>query len=602
MALTLKQYLAALYEEGKAHQKKYSTHWAENIKYAQGNQSEKDRKAYKTDFVLNVLRKLIDRKTALLTDSRPVLSVVDRTGQMPTIAAALTRKIESIWDERSLQDLWLQLWKRTAHYGADFSQTDYDPMADFGVGDVIIRHPRSPEDIVFSPEIIEPQNLYQANYVIHEKIMGLQEMRRRFGDIALLVKPDSSSTYSASSGALRKTNEVDVYKFVTSTPRSTPTIPRAIIRSFWFMDYAVNETPEPLWMGSVQNGYFVEPEYPLYPGGRLVNMTGLDNSSSTVILSDSPNPFWDQHWPYDMLNWYNEIDRAWGTSEIEEIKALQRIFNKVGALLTDIALYMANPKWIGDENALLPAQWDELNNDPLQKIRLNRPGARLERLQGLPIDQSLLGFFKVILDSMEYKTEMTEAAQGQLPPGTTSGYMLGLLQINVLVTVRAMARTFETFLGRVGQKMISRIFQYWIPSRLLSYEQTNNPLYLLFQDEGGDTRRFLFELEQFKKAYPPEKNGSSGMRKAFLDYKFTIMPGSSLAATKIERSAFAEKAFQNNAITIQEYREIIAPVLGIPAKLPEGALLPGMPLPGTVQPGGGPQAGQIMVPNVIGKK
>ena len=605
MALSLRMYLSGLYEEGKAHQNKYSSKWAENIKFAQGQQYETRREKFKTDFILNLIRKIIDRKAALLTDSRPIISVVDRTGQMPTIATAITKRIESIWDERSLQDLWLDLWKQAGHYGTDFVQTIYDPWLDFGSGDIDILRPASPADIVFSPSIISPQNLYQSGYIIHEQIMELGEIRQRFGEIGYLVKPDpTASTYPDPKSSVGKLAGA-VFKFISSTPYATSIIPRAIVRKFWFKDYAINENPDPVWMGPPKTGYWVSSKEPLYPAGRLVNMVGLGEGLETVILSDSPNPFWDQLWPYDMLNWYHEIDRAWGTSEVEEIKQLQRIFNKVGGLLVDIALYMANPKWIGDEHALTPAQWDELSNDPTQKLRIQKPGARLERLPGLRMDQSLMGFWKAIMDAIEYKTEMTDAAQGQLPAGTTSGYMLELLQANILVTIRAMARTFETLLNRVGQKMISRIFQYWIPARLLTFESTRNPLYILFQGETGDTEKFQFELEQFKKAYPPE-NG--GMRKAFLDYKFTVKPGSSLATTKIERASFAEKALQNGGITLAEYRAIIAPILGVPAKPEEGEMLvpggmiPGMQPGGGIQPGAGPSSGQITVPNVIGKR
>ena len=115
-------------------------------------------------------------------------------------------------------------------------------------------------------------------------------------------------------------------------------------------------------------------------------------------------------------------------------------------------------------------------------------------------------------------------------PSIVTGPAIEGLQLAMEGSIRTASRKMEEFISRIGQKLISRILQYWTSDRLL---------YLIGDD--SKWRSFEFHRSKLLMTQDPttgklRPRSTEEIQKAYRDFRFAVEPGSSLAVTKVQRA------------------------------------------------------------------
>jgi hypothetical protein len=196
---------------------------------------------------------------------------------------------------------------------------------------------------------------------------------------------------------------------------------------------------------------------------------------------------------------------------------------------------------MADNDALSPTDINNLKN--IGAIVLTkRFGRTIERQAPPPMPPHILDFVRMALGLMDQLAGLSDSpVQGQGRVELRSGAQLEGLQHATEDLIRALARRQESFLNRVGQRWISRIFQFYTSDRILS-----------MLGPGPDWVNFEFERQELIKEIQQQASselpkGASiddrvqatreAIRRSWKDFKFKTLPGSNLASVRAERAS-----------------------------------------------------------------
>lgn len=483
----------------------------------------------------NFIKPLIAKKAALLTEIKPALRILPRRPGLDATAKILERTIEAGWEEYDLQ----QILETNAHhlevFGCGFLKLPYDRFADFGAGDVT-PVTIDPRNVRIDPAVTRSYELAKAQYVIVDSIEPLWELWRRYSVRGQLVKADDRFSSVAGEADARPGMSGWMLSKIQQVLKAGPTptsaaVPRAYVREYQFVDPTLNDDGTPR-----------------YPAGRFILRGGND-----VILEDRPNPYWDGGWDLEMVDSLPDLDHPWGSSEVEALRRIQEAVNRVGDLFVRNRVASGNIRVTADHNAL--------ENDAVTKLKaLNaiiltkRMGTTVDVTMPEAMPPDMLSFIDQSIRLADYLTGLSDPTiDGRFE--VRSGVQFEGLQAAAQTLVRATARRMESYLQRIGQKWISRIFQFYTNDRLMSLLGPG-PEFTTFSFERQLLLREIVTKAQRELQEDMAKNPTQSMdpdalskrieqqvRVASRDFRFKITPGSSLASTKMQRSMlFAQLA------------------------------------------------------------
>lgn len=197
------------------------------------------------------------------------------------------------------------------------------------------------------------------------------------------------------------------------------------------------------------------------------------------------------------------------------------------------------------------------------------PGRNVEHLPATQFGGTTLDFMRYIVSMVEMNVGLTDGAmQGKGRVELRSGSQLEGLQQAAQILVRSQARRLEAFLERVGQKLISRIFQYYTDDRILIYNGNDEIKQYQFQkdklreeiisqaveaatDEAlEETNAAMENGESLEKAFVDPKDKLTPelilhhVRGAWKNFRFKVIPYSSMSSTKIQRAMLVQELAQ----------------------------------------------------------
>jgi hypothetical protein len=460
----------------------------------------KYRPSHKVSPILNFLRQAIERKTAQMTDAKPFIDILPFNDRLQRVANALTDIIVSKWAEQSLEMNLTDVIFYSELFGSCGTNTLFDKRLHYGRGDITFQA-IDPRNLNFDPTVTSTQALSQGEYVRIEDILPTAQAKYIYENNK--IKADAPYTYIKDRRAVGERGRT-IRRIQSAIRTKKQAIDRSLLKEYWLKDY------------SMSKGKLV------YPGGRHIIEVGEQ------VVIDEANPYYDEQFPIDMMDWHRNPDSAWGTGEIEDLKELQRLINKLLALVVENGILMTNSIWIGDKNALEPHQWDELDNKPGLKVKI-KPGTELRREAGTPLPPTLFSAISYVENAIEKISGQTEVVQGGVPGEVKSGIAIEALQQAAMATIRLKSRAVEQLLERIGQKFIARIFQFEDEDRLM---------WRLKSERDYEMFKFFKSMLRDKQLFP------KGPKDAWKDFIFKIRPGSSLAMNQWQKAMVAMQMYQ----------------------------------------------------------
>ena len=521
-----------------------SKEWSNYLKFAQGEHWSKHIADYKVPFTLDLVGKTLKNKAALLTDTKPIIEISPRGDLALTpVAEVLQFLVRNYWDARAVLASLTRSLYFSQIFGASPMNVVWDEDLHYGQGDIDlvsfdVRH------FLLDPGVVCSDDLQKAEYIVLESIYPLNRVFFEYPEASTqgLIADPQYSKYSSFGGGDDGFNSGDsiTSPSVVSSRRPFKTgvldlkdsvIPRVIVQEFWIRDRVrmgdLNEE-QCSHINSQLEEQGLSPKTKkdlVFSGGRhIVRANGK-------ILVDEHNPYWDLAFPCEMMSWGMEIEHPWGRSEVGELMKIQRIINKLGGAMVENTLLMSNSIWIGDSNALNPEQWRELTSKPGLIVK-KRPGSELRREPAPALPGSVFGLMQWLTQSLSDVSGMTDVLQGKAGNQTT-GVAIELLQQQSQALLRLQARNMEIFLERIGQKLISRIFQFVSPKRIMAILGANEKI-LDFELKRDDILGKIDGLDP---------------RNAFRDFVFKIEPLSSLSMSRMQALISTSNLYSMGLVT-----------------------------------------------------
>ena len=480
-------------------------------------------------FVLNLLNDHVQRKVGLLTDARPILEVTTTNDRYTDRTHILEKPLNALWTETSWQEALSKGLAMTLIAGSNVGMVGWDPLADNGRGDI---RPRffDPRSVVIDPGVTSATALETAEYVITQEVRSLPSLMEQFGPRAELCQADANlaNQYTESArnrgtrGVLSAASGMFRRRFQDSLATA---IPRTYTRHYWFKDWQRDERGQPRRYVQIMHQDGTHTVRPLRRQIRHVVTAG------GVVLADEANPYWHQRYPIEVLDWGMEVEGIWGQSEIRQLRAAQEALNRLASQILRNTSLLNNFIVQGDYNALDAEQWNELTNRPAIILKTH-PNTRLTFQSPPSLPAYLFTLVEFLIKAIDMVGGTAEVSRG-VASGDQSGITVESLQLAAQVVIRLQARRLEAFLTRLFTKAISMIFQFY----------TENRVKQIIGDDGMITT-FLFDRAALTMGLQGKQ-----VETAFRDFTLTVRPGSSLAASRVQKAVLSANLYGMGLIT-----------------------------------------------------
>lgn len=492
------KFLTRIDEEADASVRDRHKVWEENIKQVKGDQWRFKRAPF---FLANVIKNQVRRKVATLTESKPQIQVRARRPNLDKSSSILYNCSKAIFDRNHTDDAIYRVSQFGMTMGCAFMGIFHNKIHDDI--DLVFIDPRR---VRLDPMITAAADLDQAQYIRLDTVLPLHQIKTAFPGHGARVVPDerlssftpstrtSRSLYPMTAGSLPR-------PYRHGSPTKVGAIPRAEIREYWIKDPQLNH------LGNE-----------LFPGGRHIIRCG------NVVLVDEVNSYLDGAWPLEMFEWDVDYESPYGLDEVQDLRRIQEALNRIGDSWVHNILIGSNFRIVADLDALDPDQWDKLDNEAGLIIR-KKPNRTIEYQPPVPADPSTPGYLEGLIRLCDLLTGNSDAQGKSAVQGSAA---LEGLQMARQTLVRSVARRLESMLERVGQKVISRIFQYYTSDRVLFQLGPNR-----------DWIAYTFERQRLLQDDAGKVRDAKEIAKMYRDFRFMVSPLSSLALTRVQRTMAA---------------------------------------------------------------
>jgi hypothetical protein len=474
-------------------------------------------------FEANVLGNALDRKNSILTEVKPTIHIAARRQGLTSTQDTIQRTINALWDEKELDMQLESLVHFASTFGCGGFLIGWDPMADYGRGDMALRA-FDPRALAVDPAVTRSYELDAGQYVRMDSVQSLWDLQRWFPGRGQFVRPDprvSASEEDSPAGGPISHVISRLSNAFRGTPRADGPIPRAFVREYRFRDPSLTED------GRLR-----------FPRGRRILRGGDD-----VVLLDAENEYWDGGYPLELLDLRPDPDHAFGRSEVEALRRLQEGLNRMGHAFVENAILVNNVWVVADQDSLTPDSINRLNNIGGIVIT-KRFGREVTRHPPPEMPAHFLNWINFAVQMIDLLAGLTDSSmQGRGRVELRSAEQLEGLQQAAEVLIRAQARRLESFLQRVGQKLISRLFQFYTEDRFLSYigpgEEWAQFQFDRWELVGEIFRQATQELEAREIDVSSEAGQevlTERLMAVWKDFRFRVSPGSSLASSRVRRS------------------------------------------------------------------
>src|SRR5262245_48492821 len=471
-------------------------------------------------FLNNIIESAIEDKIGKLSETRPQIRVQPSVNGLDPVAEVLTKAVSGIWDKRKIEYKAerIALWGCVA--GVAFVGTPFNKYLNGGIGDAdfVVKDPRA---CGIDVTVSSPEDSDYGEYTFTQDCISLDKIRYEYPGRGADRKPDAR--ISGLDAKRPDTTATGLLKgafsrlFRNKEPEHPSAIPKCIIEEFYIQDR--RRSIEDIGVIPLVEGITKwEAKGAPFPGGRRILRAGK------VILEDYCNPYWDGCPPLDMMGWKLDLESAWGSDDIRGVKRMQQSHNRVLDAYTKNALINSVVRVVMDKNTLDANEKKKLSNEVGQIIE-KALGRSFEYMVPPPLPPQIAEWGMQLMQLIRQKIGVAEVPLEKQVPSIVTGPAIEGLQLMLQTPIRTAARRVEEFYQRIGQKLVSRVFQYYLSDRIIH----------LIGDQNKWVK-FEFNRLNITKDAKGQARSKEDMIKAYRDFYFTIEPGSSLAVTKMQRA------------------------------------------------------------------
>lgn len=529
------KFLNKLDEESEDTKKDFDKRVNENLDLMRGKQWKLSRNPY---FLYNIIESAVEDKIGKLSETRPTIRIMPIRNGLEAPSDMIHKAISSIWDRRKIEYRTERLALYGVLCGAVFVGTPWNSDLEQGLGDIdfIVKDPRM---VGTDRAIVQADQTDMGEYVIIEDTFPLDLVKARYPGRAADLKPAERTIGIETPRAMTAGERIKAAgkKMFGRGERPASVIPRTWIREYYVQDRRRSIDDDgvvPMVRGLTES---TQDKGIPFPGGRRILRAG------NTILKDTYNPFWDGYYPVDMLSWKMDLESVWGPDEVQAVKRLQDAINRLGDAYTKTAIINSVVRMILDSGALSPDERNKLSNT-IGEIIEKAPGRELSYQVPPLLAADVVSFIKQCMEWAREKIGVVQSPAQKDLPSIVTGPAIEGLQLMVETPIRTSARRIEEFYQRVGQKLISRVFQFYTSDRLL-------------QLIGPSKEWMSFEFVRRNLIVDGEGNPRSqeDIRKAYKDFYFAVEPGSSLAITRVQRAMLKMQLAENGWLHPKEVLE-----------------------------------------------
>lgn len=447
-----------LFEKAKRHRAQYDSKWLDYYRMFRGHQWKDQRPSYRHAEVVNLIFRTIQSLVPLQVDSRPKFEFLPQEPEDREIAEIINEVAEADWVRHNWNAELYEIILDSNLYGTGISEMCWNKKADFGKGKMEFK---SGDPFYFFPDPAARDTNKECEFAVYAEPVDVRKIKRDYPDKKDFIKPDIID--------IMKGSKTDMKEMKFRSPVDNKVIVESsnhleIVNKDDALKITVWIGPEYLWdefeehenilrdpdTGEESAEYIQVAKWPT--GRKIVICNG-------VLLEDTANPYDDGEIPYDRLVNYVLPREFWGMSEVEQLEGPQKTFNKLVSFALDVLTLMGNPIWVNPLGSDVDS--DNLVNRPglvIEPATREEAPYRVEGVQLQPYVMTMIDKMGEWFDSLGGSNDITRGVQ---PTGVTAAKAISTLQEAAHTRIRQKARNLDCFLQNVGQKYLSRVFQYY---------------------------------------------------------------------------------------------------------------------------------------------
>lgn len=435
----------------------------------------------------NMLFSTIETNAPLLTDNKPMWTVLARWPHHQKLADNLTKASRALWDKLDMDMKNLQAVKDSQLFGKAIYKLYYSPDEDEICVDVI-----DPATFVVAPGTMD---LWKASWCGEKSRMPIEWVHRSYPDKAEEVKSDRSD--DADDGIQDRDVIEGDDEFVT-------------VYEIWMRD----DTTMEVELGEDEDGKKLTEEQLAYPDGRIVTFT-----KDSILLDDRPSPFSHGKPPYVDLADYPIPHRFWAQGEADQIENMVREHNLRLRHVVDTARKYDKKNFILSEDAgITVAKFKEALRTG-DNVLLAKGDFHKDMFVEVPtphLDTATLNLLDLLPRYVEEITGVTDVTKGVVgKKSRQSASEVSILIESSYTRTRQRVRNLEWSIKRILTLILELMQQYYVEPRPFQTKKDDQVEFGYFSNDAE------FSMNQFRPDVPdiPDEELSPEHRKEVEDYR-----------------------------------------------------------------------------------
>lgn len=397
----------------------------------------------------NFIFSTIQTTAPLLTDNRPIWSLMPRRYFYQRLADVYNDALKYVWDATRMDEKMLDAVYDSLIHGTAILKVYFDPDAANGLGDVAVDIV-DPFDFVIAPGY---DDIWNASWCGMRKLIPVGDVKRMFPDKANEITPeDMETSLDAKKDRLGENDLVGDY---------------VLVYEIWLRDDTTEEVIED---NADNKGYSggeksVKIRKAKYPNGRIITFTG----GNMTILDDRPSPFKHGRPPYVAIHDYKIPHQFWGMGEPDQIENLNREFNVRLQQIVEHARKYTKRNLVVDSGAQIPVEDIKNAIRTGDQVLVSQAGfakdvvAQLEVPDLPPIITQIMSTIPQLIEEVSGVTDISKGVPGKKQRQTATE--MSMLIESSYTRVRQRVRNLEYGIKRIATLIVELMMQFYTEPR-----------------------------------------------------------------------------------------------------------------------------------------